>query len=461
MDDQEENTSFMGETEVLPSALNLIKFTAARSREIQAMRDSLSTFSGTKLAFQKLPKHMRRRVMSHNAKRLPRRLREIHTNQLKKSGMPPKQKRPSRKYRRRARNLLSEYERRRRKIKWLETHIWHAKRFKMVEKWGYKLPYCPCDKAFRACYRAAARHCLLEDLSYFGCIELNGPEEIVTEKLKGLCSDSYLSIAAKVYKTGRREGETIFFKPDTGTKRTIGTVYFIWKPPISEEKRSIWIWVHPAYFEEVLDTLIDIFNLSQTNMETDFIKTIPSFINSKTSITLLDLRQKLNRFRLTGPLSTAILQDSLKIIEPTVESDWFQKYLEDDRNRQSYVNQRDLWTVLKSLQSPASLSPHLVISLVVVDPRFYIPKKRTKAVLDDQCGKQQFYDIADDISITPLWNENVRNTVTSNKMSNAEIATQRSQLLVPGTDMESGHVPVPIILIQRPGTKTNLGKYLH
>ena len=23
--------------------------------------------------------------------------------------------------------------------KWLETHVWHAKRMKMIEIWGYKL----------------------------------------------------------------------------------------------------------------------------------------------------------------------------------------------------------------------------------------------------------------------------------------------------------------------------------
>lgn len=62
----------------LPASLDLLKFSAARSREIRMMKKALSTSSGAKLAFQKLPKHMRRRTMSHNVKRLPRRLREIH-----------------------------------------------------------------------------------------------------------------------------------------------------------------------------------------------------------------------------------------------------------------------------------------------------------------------------------------------------------------------------------------------
>lgn len=84
------------------------------------------------------------------------------TFQLEKSGLPVKGKRPSRKFRRRPSNLLQEYNRRQRKNAWLETHIWHAKRFHMLERWGYKLPNYPNDKAYRACYRATAKHCLIQ-----------------------------------------------------------------------------------------------------------------------------------------------------------------------------------------------------------------------------------------------------------------------------------------------------------
>jgi hypothetical protein len=82
--------------------------------------------------------------------------------QLRKSGLPPEPKRPSRKFRRRPNNLLLEYNRRQKRFVWLETHLWHAKRFHMTEKWGYKLADFPNDKSFRACYRATANHCLLQ-----------------------------------------------------------------------------------------------------------------------------------------------------------------------------------------------------------------------------------------------------------------------------------------------------------
>lgn len=68
----------------------------------------------------------------------------------------------SRKALRRHGNLLKEFNRRQRKNMWLETHIWHAKRFHMLKKWGYCLGDRPTYKCYRACYRAMSSHCLLE-----------------------------------------------------------------------------------------------------------------------------------------------------------------------------------------------------------------------------------------------------------------------------------------------------------
>ena len=79
-------------------------------------------------------------------------------------------KRPSRKHRRRPKNLLAEYNRRQRNHVWLETHIWHAKRFHMIEKWGYKLPWKPTDKSLRACYRASTRKCLIQVINMYNAM---------------------------------------------------------------------------------------------------------------------------------------------------------------------------------------------------------------------------------------------------------------------------------------------------
>lgn len=53
----------------------------------------------------------------------------------------------------------------------------------MIEKWGFKLPKQPCDKSFRACYRATSQHCLVQDLSYMRCIEITGAYQNIVSKL--------------------------------------------------------------------------------------------------------------------------------------------------------------------------------------------------------------------------------------------------------------------------------------
>ena len=73
-----------------------------------------------------------------------------------------KSKQSCRKYRRKPSNLLEEYNRRQKEFTWLETHIWHAKRFHMNRKWGYALPEEPTNKSFKATLRAAKETCLMQ-----------------------------------------------------------------------------------------------------------------------------------------------------------------------------------------------------------------------------------------------------------------------------------------------------------
>lgn len=392
---------------------------------------------------------MRRRAMSHNAKRLPRRLREMHMNQLKKSGLPPKQKIPSRKHRRRPRNLTADYERRRRRIKWLETHIWHAKRFHMVEKWGWRLGDRPCDKAFKACYRASAKHCLLQDISYFCCVEIKGPREVLVAKFK-LMSETCvgLSVGAKAFIRGNREGRTILFEPHT--KRAIGTVFFHWKPTSGDDKNVLWIWLHPAFYSEALGVLVDVFEVTTNNVENELEN--KTFENQL--VRIRELKFELNRFQLSGPLSQAILRDSLKIADPNCSSEWFKSYLNNDSNRQSFANQINHWKSLDCITNPAELSPHTIISLIVSDPRFNFPSKRTKVTnttQDTSSYKNNSSDLSD-IFVSPIWNQSIREQVRESKISNATIAEMRSQLLVPGSELDEPGVPIPLLLIQRPGS---------
>ena len=65
----------------------------------------------------------------------------------------------SRKKRRRPKNMVRDFTKRQVSKRWLETHLWHAKRMHMENMWGYRLAKRPCDKSFRSTYRAFLHLC--------------------------------------------------------------------------------------------------------------------------------------------------------------------------------------------------------------------------------------------------------------------------------------------------------------
>lgn len=282
--------------EKLPLYINIMKAAQSRAKEVTKTLNMLTSNKGTKLAFQLLPKHMRRRTMSHNVKRLPQKLRAIHFNQLQKSGMPVKTKRPSRKWRRKPTNLLKAYVNRQRKTTWLETHIWHAKRFHMIEKWGYKLPLQSHDKTFRACYRASAKYCLLQDVSYYCNMMLYGDQNVLLEGFKLMTDPSTgLTVGSKAFLNSRREGTCVFYNVGKFPFGAIGEVTFIWKPSVDSD-RVIWLWAHPSFFNEFVENILHVFNLLK--MHSDFKKY--QYYNVDTRIGLNILKGHFNRFKLTG-----------------------------------------------------------------------------------------------------------------------------------------------------------------
>lgn len=266
----------------LGNHVSTFRYAAGALKEIQQLVESSKNPSSTKLIFQTLPKHMRRRAMSHHPKRLPRKYRAAHKAQMAKAGKPQTNKKPSRKHRRRPANLLKDYLRRQRRNAWLETHIWHAKRFHMIDRWGYRLAYASCDKTYRACYRATAEHCLLQDISFYACIELKGNVNVIKAGFEQLSSkECGLSITAKTYLNGGREGCISLFRQQQYPFGALAEVNFMWCPKTEEmdddDIRTLWLWIHPAAYIAVFEELVKVFNLKaeentenkQTAMETN------------------------------------------------------------------------------------------------------------------------------------------------------------------------------------------------
>ncbi|XP_046969059.1 ribonucleases P/MRP protein subunit POP1 [Vanessa cardui] len=458
----------LGGSETLPHSANSLKFAASRSVEIAAMTESILRPSKTKLIFQSLPVHMRRRVMSHNCKRLPRRLRESQLEQLKKSGISPQQKRkPSRKHRRRKTNLLEEYNRRQRRNIWLETHIWHAKRFHMVERWGHHLAYRPSDKAFRACYRASSAHCLMQDISYYTPIQIKGPVDIIRDLFSNITDNSCgLGVCAKAYINGNREGTINLYKPNCYPYDFIGQIDFLWISSDTSYK-EMWLFVHPSQAKIVENVLTDLVSKSSTDLlnidSGDNLATKRRKISTKYSdVIIKPMAGIFNRIRLTGPKSHAVLVQSLKCvdnIENVQSNNWIQHLMETEVNL-LLKEKKEYWEQISSLTSPSQLSPRLIFGLVIKDPRWSRPAKRTKA--QNSCitsiDTETLINVPPYLSSSPLWDTSVCDIIKDKKITNAQFIEHVTKThLVPGEINEDDPTLqcIPIILIQRPGSQNS------
>lgn len=456
--------------------------------------------------------------MSHNVKRLPRRLREAHAAQMAKSAngqnLPSTSKRPSRKYRRRPRNLLSEYRRRQRNKIWLETHIWHAKRFHMIDKWGYKIANYSNDKSFRANYRAVTKKCLLQDISYYTCIEIAGEENLLKTTLNQHC-DPRETFAAKMYSNGQKEGTVMFFKRNGYPHFPIGNVDFFWRLR-ETDIRTIWIWVHPAFYNDFLSEIISSFEFKQQNNaeqgKTNISHNLNDLYANDAGCKMTVLRYALNRFRLRGPISLNVLRDALHVpslteldldsencpiteeqdnslndeklgtrstdknvpvqsaekmtidenekdtkdlsIQDLKKKTWHDKYYKERENIEAFKIQEQLWQSMKG--SPSYLLSNMIIGLIVLDPRFYLPEKRTECETSLSSGKLD-YQLPTDLNRSAIWDAQIRHTVSNSCVSTNTINNLRSQCLVPGVAYDRDFsrdimAKIPILLIQKPQT---------
>ncbi|KAF1387404.1 hypothetical protein PFLUV_G00078340 [Perca fluviatilis] len=440
-----------GYTKEMSKYLTAGPFARARAAEVSTMLKAVTKTTGSCHVFGALPKHMRRRAMSHNTKRLPRRLRDAANRMREKSlqaGSKKKKeqaKSKSRKARRRHGNLLLEFNRRQRKNVWLETHIWHAKRFHMVRKWGYCLGDRPTYKCYRPSYRAMSSHCLLQDLSYYCCIELQGEEDELLASLSQLCSkEAGPTFAAAVCLSGRRQGSVVVYRAGLYPSQPLGPVTFLWRPRTQgSTHRQLWIWAHPNMKQDLLPELqavcqcceavvppvvpvvtpaevvptiepepktAEAKQMTGTKRKRTFkdaggppakkilgdgtrsLTTPVTWKSSSNGIVMNDLTMEIVRYRLIGPQSHSVLAETMEAATDCDEmsksqpsSLWWPEHCKDETKMNLHRQQADVFHILKGLYSTGELPSGTVLGLTVDDPRLTLPTKKVKAL---PCVKQ-------------------------------------------------------------------------
>ncbi|CAB4382576.1 unnamed protein product [Rhizophagus irregularis] len=422
----------------IPRTIDVVDFAEARAFEINAMNDALERANQAKnsRAAQTLPRHLRRRAASHNVKRLPVRLRKKAIDEMELDNTAPKKQ--NRRKRRRLGSLSAEYKRRQGNKKWLETHMWHSKRMKMTEIWGYKLAEHPNEKSIKASYRASEHLSIIHDVSYFGWIKISGDLNNIVKLFNSVTDPTLPSIGSERYLSGKRQCSTFIYTYLKYPTHLVTPINLLWMPIDTEDdNRHTLIWIHPSAFEEVLTTLE--FACEQLKLQD--------------AISIQNLQDEFLMFELTGPRSTALLQEVLDIYdESSVPSNGMllKPHVNDEAHR--------VWRSLRDLRTSTSLPPSIVLGLTVLDPRLRFPKKVPPRSNIIPVGSER--DVQDilanwpkNVAYSDLWNDNFRNALRDSKVSAGDLDKRRSKLLVPGQKLllQPEDSLIPILLIQRDG----------
>ncbi|PJF17202.1 hypothetical protein PSACC_02999 [Paramicrosporidium saccamoebae] len=164
----------------MPGTLDPLVFAKARTAEVLLLKKEIQDgeFRGARRVFQTLSRSMRRRAASYNIRRLPVRLRQKALDEAAKDPSTVQKaikKPPCRRRRRRMGDIAKNFESRMTSKRWLETHLWHAKRAKMDNLWGYRIAVRSNEKCRKSCIRASVAKCFLYDSSYHEIVQFSHP----------------------------------------------------------------------------------------------------------------------------------------------------------------------------------------------------------------------------------------------------------------------------------------------
>lgn len=340
-------------------ALDVVRFTAARVDEVRAVQQQLvqnegRSGGGRARVHQTLPKHLRRRAASYNVHRLPAHLRGWAKKQIAMD--PGNEQTRAQRRRSRKKTPTGDHDARQAKTRWLETHVWHAKRMHMMPLWGVRLAMHTSDKGVRFGYRSAARACTLYDASYLDVVEVSGPEGALALLLRALCiapSDGP-SAGAAMYRDGARAGNALLCHAEAHVgerpRRAVCPVRFLWRPfendvpegggagASATRQRVVWLWIHPASKMEALAAL-------------------GNEAAAHDTVTVQPLDGQVLTFELTGPRSHAI---AAAVIRP----------------RSSTGKAGDVWGLLSSLSSTRALPAGAAFAMDAQDPRTFSAHRR-------------------------------------------------------------------------------------
>lgn len=258
----------------------------------------------------------------------------------------------------------------------LRTHVWHAKRFTMTKMWGFHLPLGLHGRGMgsRALLKKFRDGVLIHDASYYGAVQLEGPQDSLINMLATifvLCKSSQLEdmsvLSGSTYGTAMLHHAGALFSP------ALAPIIYMWQPldkpnpatptncPDAESStqhssstsRKLWVWIHGSAFNEGYDAL----KLSCRKQMNE----------AGVSISCISLQGKLAKLELMGSKTVEVVHKILYPIRSDAENPWQIKKCSD---KESGVVALD-----KKFRIPENISSSAIVSLRVCDPRILSEKK--------------------------------------------------------------------------------------
>lgn len=249
-----------------------------------------------------------------------------------------------------------QYATRQKNFKWLPTHIWHAKRAKMMKRWEWTIPLEPTQRCYRSTSRASRlKGAVAFDTSYVGSLVINSYGMASMDKIL-----DYISIITK----NKVKHEVCLSKgiswngyvyDITNIKDPIGRLTLVFIKNDMDNTFRVMARAHPSIYAIV-------YNQAVTHLQ------------NEEGVTIHDCKYSIGSIKITGPKSMTALQSILQC--RTGEDEQFKAFMK-----------------LHKLNDMTTVPEGTIFTFNVCDPRF-----KTKPVLPSKAKLE--YDDQLDILIS-------------------------------------------------------------
>lgn len=226
---------------------------------------------------------------------------------------------------------------------WLPTHVWHAKRFHMIKKHEFQIPYSPTQKCFRRSNRQSRFGTTLFDTSYYSSMIVQIDDAADFQKFLLSITKFKTTIPAKILNGSKTYNDWVLLD---GKKQFKATIYS------NVDCGKILITVFPSIYVDLFEALSE--------------KVREMSVNYK----VFDCRYSLGSLTVAGPTALNTISKVLHFSENESDDIW------------------KAWTTLAHCNDAKLVPQGTTFSFNVHDPRFWkrpvnIPPKDKSCLIND------------------------------------------------------------------------------